>query len=435
MLLRGAFILAFTSGISYILGLLRDRVLAGTFGASDLLDTYQASFVIPDFIFNLLIAGALTTAFIPVFTDLITRKKHDDAARLAGSVLAVGLLVLITAAFFAAIFADPLTTFVAPGFHPEKHAMHVTLTRVMLLSPLLFLVSNLLGSILVSSKRFIFYGLSPAFYNLGIIVGVIFLAPTMGIMGVAIGTVIGAALHLTVRLIDIRRAGIKVFPSIQITPEFKKVVLLMLPRMIGLTAIQVQLWAFIAIASTLGEGAVTVYSMARNFQSFPVSLIGIAFATSLFPLLAESNSRRSRQQYFYQLKRGIVGTLTVVVPAAIVIYILRTQIVAFFIGTGQFDQEAVARTALVLGIYTFSIPTESLVHILARAFYALHNTFIPVFVSVLGIVVSVVFAIILSAAMGVSSIAAGFAIGTGIQALLLMLFLPLWSNRVFARKI
>lgn len=432
MLMRGALILAFTSGLSYALGLLRDRVLAGTFGASHLLDTYQASFIIPDFLFNLLIAGALSTAFIPIFTDLTTRQKTAAASKLAGTVLAVGLLVLIVATSFAFIFAEPLTRLVAPGFHPEKHILHVTLTRIMLFSPLLFLISNLLGSILVSSKRFFFYGLSPAFYNLGIIIGAIFLSPVIGIMGVAVGTILGAILHLLIRLIDIRRAGIIVLPSIQITPEFKKVITLMLPRMIGLTAVQMQLWAFVAIASTLGEGAVTIYSMARNFQSFPVSLIGIAFATSLFPLLAESKSRRTSQQYYHQLRQGILGTLIIVIPAAIVIYLLRTYIITFFIGTGQFDQDAITRTAIVLGIYTFSIPTESLVHILARAFYALHNTLIPVLISIVAIITSITLAIALSSTMGVSSIAAGFAIGTGVQAFLLLALLPVWSKRVFS---
>jgi putative peptidoglycan lipid II flippase len=435
VLVRGAIILSITSGLSYILGLLRDRVLAGTFGASDLLDTYQASFIIPDFLFNLLIAGALSTAFIPIFTDLTTRRQPEAAAKLTGTVLSVGLLVLIIATFLAFILADPLTTLVAPGFHPVKHNLHVTLTRIMLLSPLIFLVSNLLGSMLVSNKRFLFYGLSPALYNLGIIIGALILAPSLGITGVAIGTLLGATFHLLIRLIDIRRANLSILPSFKLTPEFKKVIILMIPRMIGLTAIQAQLWAFVAIASTLGEGAVTVYSMARNFQSFPVSLIGIAFATSLFPLLSESSSLRSRQQYYHQLKQGVTGTLIIVLPAAVVIYLLRTQIIAFFIGTGQFDQAAIARTAVVLGVYAFSIPTESLVHILARAFYALHNTLIPVLVSLAAITISITSAILLSPAMDVSSIPAGFAIGTGTQTLLLLLLLPAWSKRIFSKKL
>ncbi len=433
MLIRGALILSFTSGLSYVLGLLRDRVLAGTFGASDALDAYQASFIVPDFLFNLLVAGALTAAFIPIFTDLRTRRKNKVAAQLAGNILAVGLLVLLTASTFSFIFADSLTTLVAPGFDTDKHALHILLTRTMLVAPIIFLISNLLGSMLVSSKRFIFYGLSPALYNLGIIIGALLIAPSLGIFGVALGTIIGSVLHLLIRLIDIQRSGLALLPSFKITAEFKQVIVLMLPRMVGLTAMQIQLWAFVSIASTLGEGAVTIYSLARNFQSFPVSLIGIAFATSLFPLLAESKSRKSRQQFDRQLKQGILFTLLAVIPAAILIYLLREEIINFFIGTGNFNQVAITSTAAVLGIYALSIPAESLVHILARAFYALHNTFIPVVISIITIVITVFSATILTSTMGVSGIAAGFVIGTAIQALLLIIMLRFIANRVLAR--
>lgn len=430
---RGAIILLITSGFSYALGLLRDRALAGTFGASDLLDAYQASFIVPDIIFNLFVAGALTAAFIPVFTDLRTRRQNAEAARLAGTLLVVGVGVLLVAGAAAFALASPLTELVAPGFSPQKHALLANLTRIMLLSPLLFLVSNLLGSMLVSTKRFLFYGLSPALYNLGIIFGALTLAPVFGIYGVAVGTIIGAGMHLLIRLIDLRRAHLRLIPSPTFSPAVKKVVLLMLPRMIGLTAMQIQLWAFVAIASTLGEGAVTVYSLARNFQSFPVSLIGIAFATSLFPLLAESASRRSHTQYTRRLIKGSLTTLAFVVPAALAMYVLRIPIVSILVGTGQFDPQAVARTAAVLGMYTISIPAESLVHIFARAFYALHNTLIPVSVSIAAIITSITSAYLLAQQLGTIGIPAGFAIGTGLQALLLLFLLRVWTNREFTK--
>ncbi len=164
-----------------------------------------------------------------------------------------------------------------------------------------------------------------------------------------------------------------------------------------------------------------------------MSLIGIAFATSLFPLLAESKSRKSRQQFDRQLKQGILFTLLAVIPAAILIYLLREEIINFFIGTGNFNQVAITSTAAVLGIYALSIPAESLVHILARAFYALHNTFIPVVISIITIVITVFSATILTSTMGVSGIAAGFVIDTAIQALLLIIMLRFIANRVLAR--
>lgn len=430
---RGALILVGTSGLSYALGVIRDRVLASTFGASALLDAYQASFIIPDFLFNLFAAAALSAAFIPVFTDLRTQKRDTDAARLAGTVLVVGGGVLLVVGVIVFVFAEPLAALVAPGFSPEKLSLLARLTRFMLLSPLIFLVSNLLGSMLVSTKRFLFYGLSPALYNLGIIGGALILAPHFGIIGVTFGTLLGAGLHLLARVIDARRAGLQLLPTFQMSPQLRKVLLLMLPRVAGLAGIQAQLWAFTAIASTLGEGSVTVVNLARNFQSFPVSLVGIAFATSLFPLLAESVSLRSREAYTRRLFRGALTTLAITIPAAVLLYIVRQPLISLFIGTGAFQTDAVMRTAAVLGVYTLSIPAESLAHVLARGFYALQNTLVPTLLSLLGIITSVAMSALLANRLGVMSIPAGFALGEGVHVLTLAVLLWIWTQRTLPR--
>lgn len=432
---RGALILATTSAGSYALGVLRDRVLAGTFGATDPLDVYQASFIVPDFLFNLLVAGALSSAFIPVFTDLRTKSRNEDAARLAGTLLTIGLAVLLVVGALAFLFAEPLTFAVAPGFPQEKRALLVHLTRVMLLSPLLFLASNLFGSMLVSTKRFFFYGLSPVLYNLGIILGALVLAPALGVFGVAVGTILGAALHLLARAIDVRRAGLRLILVPAFSADVRKVLVLMIPRMAGLTAVQVQLSAFNAIASTLGEGTVTVMNLARNFQSFPVSLIGIAFATSLFPLLAESASRHSQASYTRRLLRGAWMTLAVAVPAAAIMYVLRTALVSLFVGTGAFNPAAVQATAMILGIFTFSIPVESLAHVLSRGFYALQNTLIPTSISIAAILASIASSVLLTGSLGVLGIPAGFAVGASLHALLLIALLPLWARRAFRQPL
>ncbi len=430
---RGSIILTITAGISYALGLLRDRMLAATFGASDPLDAYQASFIVPDLLFNAFVAGGLTAAFIPVFTDLRTRHRNQEATRLAGTLLTAGVAILIVVGLLIFLLARPLTTLVAPGFTTAKHDLLINLTRIMLLSPLLFFVSNLLGGMLVSAKHFLFYGISPALYNLGIIAGILLFAPTLGIYSAALGTLLGALLHLLARLIDLRRADLHLIPSTSLSPALRKVIVLMLPRVVGLTAVQMQLWAFTAIASTRGEGAVTIVNLARNFQSFPVSLIGISFATSLFPLLAESASRRARSQYLQQLTKGMLTTLAVVVPATLAMYILRRPIISVLIGTGQFDAAAIARTAAVLGIYTLSIPTESINHLLSRAFYALHNTLIPVTISIVSIAASVGTAYLFAPTIDVAGIPAAFAVGTTLQTLLLAALLHPQIRHWFTR--
>lgn len=430
-LVQGSAVLGGTAAFSYALGVLRDRALAGTFGASDALDAYQAAFIIPDTLFTLFVAGALTAAFVPVYTDLRTRGRTPEASRLAGSLLTLGLLVLLVAGSVAFLLAGPLAATVAPGFPPAKRALLVQLTRLLLLSPLLFFASNLLGGMLVSTRRFFWYGLSPGLYNLGILFGAVVLAPRFGIHGVAVGTLLGAAVHLAVRIFDTRRAGLRPSLTLAPSPPFWKVVVLMGPRVVGLTAVQAQLWAFTAIASTLGAGAVTVVNFARNFQSFPVSLVGIAIATAVFPLLAESASRGSPGDTRRHLRQSTALALATVVPATLLLFLLRRPLVAFFLGTGAFDTEAVARTAATLGLYTLSIPLESLAHVLARAFYALQNTLLPVLASVLSIGISVAASAYLAPRLDVLAIPGGFTLGTAVQLALLVALLPWWERRFF----
>src|SRR3989344_2161731 len=177
----GAAVLTATSFLSYALGLLRDRVFAQTFGAGAELDAYNASFIIPDLLLNIFVAGALSAAFIPVFSGFLRAQQTGQAHELARSVLTSACLVIFIAGFFVFAFAPALTAFVAPGFSQEQKETLANLMRIMILSPLIFAASNALGSMLISYKRMLFFGLSPAFYNLGIIAGTLVLAPAFGI--------------------------------------------------------------------------------------------------------------------------------------------------------------------------------------------------------------------------------------------------------------
>lgn len=431
---RGGIILAITSVLSYAFGLLRDRALAGTFGATGLRDVYEASFIVPDFIFNLFLAGALVSAFVPVFTDLLTHKKDKEARELAGSLFTFGLLILLCVGVVTFFFAKPLAAIVGPGFSLEKQTELASLMRLMLLSPLLFLVSNLLGGMLISTERFLAYGLSPILYNLGIVGGAIFLTPYLGIRGVVVGTLVGAVFHMGVRVIGLWRGRLRLVPNFRVTPELKRVVLLMIPRVLGLTVGQIELWVFLAIGSTLGEGAVTVNNIARNFQSFPVSILGIAFATSLFPLLSKSGSVGNSIAYARDLRRGILLTLASVLPATALLYFFREQVITLFLGTGAFDSDAVKRTAVVLGVYALSIPAESLVHVLTRAFYALQNTLLPMIINFVAIAVSIATTITLTPRLGIVGIPTGFTVGAFLQVLILGAVLLWYAPRALRKR-
>src|SRR3989344_3685228 len=229
----GSAILAGTTLASYALGLFRDRIFAQTFGASRALDAYNAAFLLPDLLFNILIASGIAAAFVSIFTDLFysDRKRSYDYAN---SVISASITTMAVAAVLLAIFAESVSILVAPGFSPEERLMVAKTLRILALSPILFGVSNALGALLVAKRRFLFYGLSPIFYNLGIIGGALFFSPSFGVIGVAIGTVIGAGLHLVLRIFDAYFSGFTFKLRFDFkTSEFKNTIKLMVPKMFG----------------------------------------------------------------------------------------------------------------------------------------------------------------------------------------------------------
>lgn len=428
----GSIVLAGTTLASYALGLFRDRIFAQTFGASRALDAYNAAFLIPDLLFNILIASGIAAAFVPIFLELFysdKQKSYDYTNSVISG--ATGLMLFSAAIFF--IFADSIAFFAAPGFPKEDLALVAKILRILAISPILFGISNTLGSMLVAKKRFLFYGLSPVFYNLGIIGGTIMLAPRFGITGVAIGTVAGASLHLLMRCIDALRSGFRFKLNFNFkTPEFRKTIKLMLPKMFGHPVELATFWGFTVIASTLASGSVAVMSFARNFMSVPVSLIGITFATTAFPVMAKAISDHSQEEFKKVLKNSFWLILGGSILAALVTFIIKEPLIRIVLGGGNFTEEAIQKTALTLGIFTLAMPTESLIHLLARAFYATKNTVIPVIMSLLGLLVSVGGGYLLKPSLDIVAIPVAFALASFFEVIFLLVLLPRRLKKISA---
>ena len=420
----GSIILGATTLASYALGLLRDRLFAQTFGASRLLDSYNAAFLLPDLLFNILIASGIAAAFVPIFTELFysDRKKADEYTN---SAISGATGVMVFSALILGVFANSISILVAPGFAPEERLLVAKILRILAISPILFGISNTLGAMLIAKRRFFFYGMSPVLYNLGIILGTLFLVPKFGIMGVAFGTVLGAVLHLGSRTIDALISGFRFKLIYQFkTPEFKKTIKLMIPKMFGHPVELAMFWGFTVIASGLAPGSVAIMNFARNFMSVPVSLIGITFSTTAFPILSKAISDHSIQQFKKTLKSSfwlILGGSTL---AAIFIFIIREPLINLILGGGAFDKEAVAKTALALGVFTLAMPTESLVHLLARAFYATKNTITPVIMSIIGLTVAIGGGYLLAPSLDILAIPTAFAIASLIEVVFLLILLP-----------
>jgi putative peptidoglycan lipid II flippase len=421
---KGSIVLAAMSFASYLLGLARDHFFAQTFGASRALDAYNAAFLFPDLLFNILIAGGIAAAFVPIFTGLL-KKNEAEADQYASSIITAATATMFLTAVFVIIFASPVSKLAAPGFSPEDRLLVVRILRVLALSPILFAASNALGAMLVAKRRFLFYGLSPVVYNIGIIGGTLFFVPYFGIMGIAIGTLAGALLHLLARIFDIWRSGFRFRPNFSFgTAEFRRTIRLMLPKMLGHPIELATFWGFTAIASTLVPGSIVVLSFARNFQSVPVSLIGITIATTSFPLLAGAASDRETEKFRTALKHSflLIGALSIL--AAIFIFIIREPLIRMLLGGGEFQSDDIKRTAAALGIFCLSIPTEALIHLLARAYYATKNTAIPVAVSIAGIAIAVPIGYFLSQSWGVVALPFAFFLGSALELVILLILLP-----------
>ncbi len=425
----GSVVLAITMLLSYVLGLLRDRTLARTFGASTSLDSYNAAFLIPDFMFSVLVASGIAAAAVPLFVELYERNikvAHEYMNSLLIS--AVGVMVLVGA--FLGIFAPFLSVLVAPGLDDAGRLLTAQMMRVLSLSAILFAGSNAFGAMLVAQKRFLFYGLSPAAYNLGIIAGAIFLAPHFGIMGVAYGTVLGAGLHTLLRVIAAVREGWR-FTWISrpfASAHMKRTIVLMLPKMVGHPVELLTFWVFTAFASFLSPGSISILNFARNFQSVPVSLIGIAISTAAFPLLSKAFLISKKE--FIDVLRRISGTIFLASAcAALILFFIRYPLISILLGGGEFTSEAVAETALVLGVFCLAIPTEAVSHVLARAFYSAQNTVLPVAMSVASFLIASAGAYVFLKSLGILGLPLGFFLGSLVRVLGLWLLLPRILNR------
>lgn len=420
----GSLVLGVTTLASYILGLFRDRFFAQTFGASRALDAYNAAFLLPDLLFNILIASGIAAAFVPIFTELFYSKK-EESDEYTNSVIIGATAIMLFSALLIFIFSDKLSYLVAPQFDLSDRLLVSKILKVLALSPIFFGISNTLGAMLIAKRRFLFYGLSPIFYNLGIILGTIFLSSKMGIMGAAVGTVIGAMLHMTMRVIDSYISGFRFRPSLNFkTDEFKKTIKLMIPKMFGHPVELAMFWGFTMIASGLTVGSVAIMNFARNFQSVPVSLIGITFSTTAFPLMAKAISDGSKDEFNKVLRNSFWLILGGSIAAATIIFIIREPLIRIVLGGGAFDEIAIKRTALTLGMFTLVMPTESLIHLLARAFYATKNTIIPVAMSVSGLIIAIATAYLLVPRLDILAIPLAFFIASMIEVIILIILIP-----------
>src|SRR5512144_1387374 len=284
---RGAILLAVLTFGGYAMGLVRDRIFARTFGAGTELDAYNAAFVLPELALDVLVAGGLTAPFVPIFLGLCEGDSGDRAAHEFGqTILTLAILVMAIASGVLFLLAPATVGVIAPGFRSTADRdLYTGLFRVMCVTPMLFAASIALGEVLVADRRFFFYGLAPLLYNGGIVAGAVLFASSLGIYGAALGAVLGALLHLGIRVSVIRRSRFPIRGRLAVgTAAVREFIVLMLPKMASHPVDPLTFLYFTALATRFGAGNVSAVSFARNFQSVPVSLIGVSIAVAAFPI-------------------------------------------------------------------------------------------------------------------------------------------------------
>ncbi|MFZ4631987.1 MAG: murein biosynthesis integral membrane protein MurJ [Patescibacteria group bacterium] len=429
-----AALVAISSLASRLLGVVRDRILAGQFGASTTLDIYYAAFRIPDLIFNLIVLGALSAGFVPIFTSLIKDfscenknncdpgNHNKEAWDLANNVLNFLLIGLAVLSAIGIIFAPFLTRLITPGFNAEEQAITSALTRVMFLSPLFLGISGILGGALQSFKRFFIYSLAPIFYNFGIILGALYFVNWWGLYGLAWGVVLGAFLHMAIQIPAIYQLGFRY--SLKIAwhdVNTWKIWKMMVPRTLSLAISQINLVVITIIASSLSSGSLSIFNLANNLQSFPIGIFGISFAIAAFPSLsAAAFDKEKLSESFSQTMRQI---LFFIVPATVLIITLRAQIIRVVLGSGNFDWQDTVLTMNTLGYFALSLFAQATAPLLIRVFYARHDSSTPFYLGLFTVAINICLSYLFAPSMGVAGLALAFSIANILNFLILWLWL------------
>lgn len=424
--------------LSRVLGVVRDRILASRFGAGDELDIYYAAFRVPDLVYNLLVLGVLSAGFIPVFVGLIRREEgssygeNESAWNLVNNILNILALFLFVSCSILAALCPWLVPLITPGFSGDKLQLTINLTRIMFLSPILLGLGGVFGGVLQSYKRFLIFSLAPVLYNLGIIFGALFLVGRYQLYGLAFGVILGAALHLLVQIPPVFRLGFGYRAMMNFKDaNFIKIMKMMGPRILGLASAQLNLIVITVFASILAAGSLAVFNLANNLQSFAIGLFGVSFSLAAFPALSKSFADADIDQFKNIFHRTFRQILFFVVPCSILLIILRAQIIRVILGAGKFDWGDTVLTADSLGLFAISLFAQSLLPLLARTFYARHNTKIPFYASFISLIANVALSWWLIGEMGVLGLVLGFSISSIINLAVLVVWLKLRVQNVF----
>lgn len=430
-IISAAVVIMTTIIFSQVLGLFRQRLLVSIFGASDTLGIYLASTRVPEFLFQLIIAGALTSAFIPVFSDYLAKDKEEEAKKMASTLLALSMIAFSIISVFLIIFAREVSSLVAPGFSPSQIDLMTNLMRVIIFGEIIFIVGSFFSAILQSYNHFFIPGIASALYNFGIIIGILFLYKFFGIYSAAYGVIIGALIFVGAQLPTIKSLGFSFKPDLSIESVKNSAVWSMFkliwPRTLSIAIFQLGSLVTVTLVSFLQNPgrSYVIYDYAQTLAFAPVALFGQAIAQASFPVLAKEKDKPEHFKITFMTSFNQLFYL--ILPISVLLLVLRIPIVRLIYGASQFDWEATVLTGRTLSFFAISLFAQALVYLVSRGFYALHDTKTPLAVGTVSTFLMIIFAsvFIFYYNLGVESIALAYSIGSILNFLIMFVFLDI----------
>ncbi len=397
-ILSAATVIAAAVLVSRFLGIVRYWLLAIYIKPISDLDLFFAAFRLPDLLFQILVMGTLTTAFIPVITGYLSSGEDRKAWRSCSIIINLALLIFALLALLAFIFTPQLALVVAPGFtgNPAKTQTLINLTRIMLSAQVFFIISNFFSAIIQSTKRFLIPALAPVAYNLGIIIGIVFLSGNFGVYGPAWGVVLGTILHLVIQIPLVSHLKFHYETVVDLKNEgVREIGKLLGPRTLGLAIAQLSFTVDTALASLLPASSITILNLAQALQQFPIGVFGATIAQAALPTLAEDREKGNLENFKSTLLTSLHQILFLTMPAAVILIVLRIPMVrlAFGLGNTNIPWPLTVLTGKTLAVFAVAVAAQSLLNLLVRGFYALRDSSTPVKIGIFAFTASIAFSL------------------------------------------
>lgn len=380
---------------SRVLGLVRDRLLAARF-FPDELGVYLAAFRMPNLLFELLVMGALTSAFIPVYTKYIAKGKQDEAWHISNTLINISVIILLVITTPILIWTKQVSELIAPGFSPQQIEIMVQYTRFMIVFQVFpLLIGNFFTGILQSHNLFFVPALAPVVYNIGIIGGIIVFSASYGLWAPVFGVGIGALLFMIIQIPTLLKLGYRQRLTIDVKNEgVREIGKLMLPRTAGLAVSQIDTTVDLILSSLLGARMVTVFSFAQQLQQLPIGLFGATVAQAAFPLLSQASATDDKEQYIKTMKSALNQIMFFIMPVSVLFIVLRIPIVRLVFGASRFDWQATVLTGMTLSAFSMSLSAQAISQLFTRGFFALYDTITPMIIGIITIAINTILSII-----------------------------------------